>query len=174
MCWKWTWSQCGSSWFWWKARAAFHLMSYRDAWHISLRPWLIAHNPTWPLALEKELKTHLKMISLRPSLGCQWTSFSRFVKSFRIYSAWTCNLDIWIFESVGPLAACSDNQGPSNYSHEPIVFVYMEARPTRVLSNARRSRGNVRASVCFSCFGSHMRRLFHFNDQPTWINEIYY
>lgn len=41
----------------------------------------------------------------------------------------------------------------------------MEAR---LLSNARWSRGN----VCFSCFGSYMRREFHFNVQLFSINEM--
>ena len=78
-------------------------------------------------------------------------------------------LDIWI---LGPLAACPDYQGPASYSHEPLVVVSMEARPTRLLSNAWRSRGNARASVCFSCFGKHLLCEFHFDDQPFPINEM--
>ena len=92
----------------------------------------------WPLPHKSGLKKPSlpKMLFLGPSLGCQWTSFSRFVKSF--YNSLnvqcsTCNPDFWICGSFGPLAACPDYQGPASYSYEPLVFVSVEARPTRLL-----------------------------------------
>ena len=102
----------------------------------------------WPLALERELKiqpAHPKMLSLRPSLGCQLTSFSRFVKSslaglrsqaLLSVQRSTHNLGIWISGTFGPLATCSDYQGSASYSHEPLIVVFVEARSTRLLSNA--------------------------------------
>ena len=48
----------------------------------------------------------------------------------------TRNLGIWISGTFGPLATCSDYQGSASYSHEPLIVVSVEARSTRVLSNA--------------------------------------
>ena len=113
------------------------------------------------------------MLFSRPSLECLWTLFSRFVKTegFRIPSH-SAFLDIWISGSFGPLAASSNYQGPASYSHEPLFVISLEARSTRLLSNAGWSRGNVRASVCFPCFGSRLRREFHSNVQLFPINEM--
>ena len=62
------------------------------------------HVSIWPLPLEREPKNQPslpKMLSLRPSLVCQWTLFSRFVKFIKIHSAFNLQLelrylDIWI------------------------------------------------------------------------------
>ena len=96
------------------------------------------------------------------------------MNSFRILSAQrsTFNLDIWISGSFGPLVACPDYQDSASYSHGPLDFVPVEARPTRLLSSAWWSKGNVRASVCFSCFGKLLLCEFHVDYQPFPINEI--
>ena len=72
------------------------------------------------------------------------------------------------------ISSCSGSRclqtflNPFNQALEAPSSASMEARPTRLLSNARWSRGN----VCFSCFGSYMRREFHFNVQLFSINEM--
>ena len=87
---------------------------------------------------ERKLKTqslhwHLIVLSLRPSLGCQWTSFSRFVNSSGLYPAFNLQpryLDIWILWTSCSLLGLPRPFEPFLWAARPCLYGSASDAPT--------------------------------------------